>query len=84
MQIEYTKEDIVLLKKYYIEDDPKTWPFFPIIIPTKEGRGPVSDEECDKIGWEVWDQFCLASQSFNNLPEAISFAMKMNKKVFAR
>jgi hypothetical protein len=80
----YDIEDIGLLRKRYDEADPRTWPFFPIVMPSKNGKGPASDEECDKIEWEVWDQFCISYKTFSCLPDAIEYAIRYSKIVLDR
>lgn len=78
----YEEDSITFFNKgYYVECDPRTWPFFAIVMPTRDGRGPTSDEECDKIGWEVWDHFYNSYGSFDYLCDAIKLAMEMNKKL---
>ena len=47
MGYRYDEEEIHFLKLQYKECDPRTWPYYPIVMPEKDGRGPTSDEECD-------------------------------------
>jgi hypothetical protein len=58
--------------------DVRNWYYYPIVIPLKNGQGPASDEECDQITWEVWDVLLNSHGSFDNLPDAINHAIKMN------
>lgn len=37
----YTREDIELLWKHYDFEDCRTWPYYPIVMPLKNGRGRV-------------------------------------------
>ncbi len=78
----YDAKEIALLKRQFVETDPRTWPFFPIIMPLFDGKGPAM-VGFDEITFEVWDQFCIGTYfSTKYLPEAISHAMKMNKELF--
>lgn len=77
----YSKEEIELLKKHYVATDPTTWPYYPIPMPSKDGRGPVSEAECDHLEFEVWDKFYCSVASFEHLPAAIKHAMELNEKV---
>ena len=82
MTNEYTAEDIEIFRKHYIPTDPRTWPFFPIIMPTLKGKGPAKIDECDEVAFEVWDQHCLSSESFPYLCDAIAKAMILNRELF--
>ncbi len=82
MANDYTPEDIVILRKLYIPTDPRTWPYFPIIMPSLGGKGPADIDKCDEIAFEVWDQHCLSSESFPHLCDAITKAMTLNEKLF--
>lgn len=77
----YVAEEIESLKKQYNLLDVRTWPYYPIVMPLKDGRGPVKYKECDKVTWEVWDRFCDSVASYNYLPEAINHAMRLNKYI---
>lgn len=57
----YTKEDIEIIRRAYDPTDCRTWPYYPIVMPLRDGTGPVDDSECDKITWEVWDRFYLST-----------------------
>ncbi len=82
MTNEYTAEDVEIFRKHYIPTDPRTWPYFPIIMPTLGGKGPAEIEECDEISFEVWDQYCLSSASFPFLFDALAKAMTLNLELF--
>lgn len=77
----YHKNDIPTILKYYDPVDVRTWPYYTIIMPLKQGQGPASDEECDEITWEVWDHFCNSHSSHDNLPDAINEAMRLTKEI---
>lgn len=75
----YNEADRIHFLVLYKADDCRTWPYFPIVMPLKGGNGPATDEECDKITWEVWDQMYNTYESFEYLPDAINKAMQMNR-----
>lgn len=77
----YHKNDIPTILKYYDPVDVRTWPYYAIVMPLKQGQGPASDEECDEITWEVWDHFCNSHSSHDNLPDAINEAMRLTKEL---
>jgi hypothetical protein len=77
----YTSEDVEIILKQYNSYDVDTWPFYPIVMPLKEGQGPASDAECDEITWEVWDRFCNSYGNFKYLPEAINESLKLTKEL---
>lgn len=77
----YAPEDVVLLREHYNPSDCRTWPYYPIVMPLKDGNGPASDAECDTITWEVWDRFCNSVGSFDHLPDAINDALRRNKEL---
>ena len=83
MRDQFTHEGLKALHRAYNPSDCRTWPFFPIVMPTKDGRGPASDVECDQITWEVWDIVLRSHASFDNMPDAINLAMKMTNDLFA-
>lgn len=62
-----------------LPSDPRRWWYYPIVMPLKDGLGPASDEECDEITWEVWDQVCNSYGSFKCLPDALKMAIELNK-----
>ena len=76
----YHKDDLLAILKYYEPTNVRTWPYYPITMPLKQGQGPASDEECDEITWEVWDHFCNSHSSHDNLPDAINEAMRLTKE----
>ncbi len=82
MTDQYTAKEIEILRSRYIPTDPCTWPYFPIIMPTLNGKGPADIDKCDEIAFEVWDQHCLSSESFPYLCDAITKAMILNQKLF--
>lgn len=75
----YDDTDRTHFKILYKQGDCRTWPYFPIVMPLSNGKGPSTDKECDKITWEVWDQLYNTHASFDYLPDAINKAMQMNK-----
>lgn len=77
----YVLEEIAMLKKQYNPLDVRTWPYFPIVMPLKETKGPADVKECDEITWEVWDRFCDSVASYVYLPDAINHALRLNKKL---
>lgn len=74
----YKEKDKEFLKTVYQLENCRTWPYFPIVMPLIGGQGPASDNECDKITWEVWDIFCESYGNFDYLADAINTAIKMN------
>ena len=50
----YHPDQVELMKEYYREEEPSTWPFYVIQIPLVKGDGPATVEECDEIVFEVW------------------------------
>lgn len=77
----YVKEVVPIIMKRYKMEDVRTWPYYPIVVPLKEGRGPASDAECDEITYEVWDHFCNSYGSFQYMPDAINEAMRLTKEL---
>ena len=77
----YHKDDIPIILKYYEPLSVRTWPFYPIVMPLKEGQGPATDQECDEITYEVWDHFCASHGSHKYLPDAINQAMALTKEL---
>ncbi len=80
VRMTYHPDEVVHLRKHYNPSDVRTWPYYPIVMPLKDGQGPTSDAECDTITWEVWDLFCNSVGTFGNLPDAINDAMRRNKE----
>ena len=74
--VEYVRADRVK----ELEFDVRSWPYFPIVMPLKEGKGPATDIECDEITFEVWDNFYNSFGSFKYLPDAINEAMRLTKE----
>lgn len=77
----YHKDDLELVRKYYDPLNVRTWPFYPIIMPLKEGQGPATYQECDEITFEVWDHFAGSHGSHEYFPDAINQAMKLTKEL---
>ena len=77
----YCKSGIEAFLRLYDPLDVKTWPYYPIIMPLKEGNGPTTGAECDSITFEVWDHFCDSYGSFEHLPTAINEAMRLTKEL---
>jgi hypothetical protein len=78
----YDPEDLESIYRHYNPLDTRTWPYYPIVMPLKDGLGPANAAECDKITWEVWDRFYNSVYSSEYLPHAINEAMRLNKEVF--
>ena len=74
-------ESLEIIRKHYNPSDVRTWPFFPIIMPLKNGTGPATYEECDQITYEVWDLLFDTHGSFIYMPDAINKAMELSKRV---
>jgi len=79
--VTYHADDLEIILQHYNPHDVRTWPYYPVIMPLKDGRGPASDAECDKITWEVWDRFCNSVGTFDYLPDAINDARKRNEEL---
>ena len=79
----YVKEDLTLLKKHYNRNDVRTWPYYPIEMPsTKDGQGPATvGVDADKIEYEVWDHLCNSNGSYEYLPDAINEAMRLTNEL---
>jgi len=77
----YHKDDLERVRRYYDPLNVRTWPFFPIIMPLKDGQGPATDQECDEITYEVWDHFGGSHGSHEYLPDAINQAMELTKEL---
>jgi len=63
------------------EPDIRTdWFHFPIPMPlNKEGEGPATvGIDAVEMTYEVWDGYLNSHGSFNNLPDAINLAIKLN------
>ena len=60
--------------------DVRTWFHYPIEMPlTAGGQGPATvGNDAASISYEVWDQALSTHGSFDNLPDAINEAMRMN------
>ena len=78
----YDKRDVEVIKRIYDPMDVRTWPYYPIVMPLKDGQGPASYAECDQITFEVWDHFCNSYSVFEYLPDAINEAMRLTKELF--
>jgi hypothetical protein len=76
----YDKRDVEVIQTLYNSLDIRTWPYYPIIMPLKEGKGPATDIECDEITFEVWDHFCNSFGSYKYLSDAINEAMRLTKE----
>lgn len=81
MSSAYHADDILIIRKLYDPLNCRSWPFYPIIMPLKEGNGPATDAECDEITFEVWDHFCTSYGSYKFLSDAINEAMKLTKEL---
>ena len=78
----YDKRDVEVIKSLYDPMNVRTWPYYPIVMPLKEGQGPASYSECDQITFEVWDHFCNSYGTFEYLPDAINEALRLNKELY--
>lgn len=60
--------------------DCRKWFHYPIEMPvTAEGQGPATvGVDAAKITYEVWDELLRSHASFDNLPDAINEAMRLN------
>ena len=60
--------------------DVRQWFYYPIMMPlTADGEGPATiGLDAKTITFEVWDQLLTAHASFDNLPDAINEAMRLN------
>ena len=61
-----------------LPDNCRQWFYFPIPMPTKNGQGPVSYEECDTLTYEVWDRLYNTHASFEHLSDAINKAIELS------
>lgn len=71
-----TLHDIVVM-------DVRQWYYYPIEMPvTSNGDGPATvGIDAEKITYEVWDVLLNTHASFDNLPDAINEAMRLNAVV---
>jgi hypothetical protein len=76
----YDAQDVEVLKTFYVYNpaDVRTWPYYPIEMPLKDGQGPATHADCDQITYEVWDHFYNSYSSFEHLPDAINEAMRLS------
>jgi hypothetical protein len=60
--------------------DVRKWFYFPIEMPlTSDGQGPATvGVDAVTISYEVWDVYLSTHSSHDNLPDAISEAMRLN------
>jgi len=60
--------------------DCRKWFHYPMPMPvTAEGRGPATvGVDAVEITYEVWDELICSHASFDNLPDAINEAMRLN------
>lgn len=58
----------------------REWEYYPIEMPVdSEGRGPATmGVDAVRMTYEVWDQLFNVHASFDNLPDAINEAMRLN------
>lgn len=62
-----------------VQNDARHWDFYPIVMPlTKDGNGPASAGEIDRLTWEVWDRYLQPHASYDNLPDAINDCLSRN------
>ena len=65
-----------------ISTDCRDWFWYVVPMPLdKKGRGPVTESECCKIIYQVWNKLYLSyEQDFEYLPDAINKALELNKE----
>lgn len=58
----------------------REWEYYPIEMPVdSEGRGPATiGVDAVRMTYEVWDQSFNTYASFDNMPDAINEAMRLN------
>lgn len=63
--------------------DVRQWWHYPIEMPlSADGQGPATvGVEAARITYEVWDQLLVSHASFDNLPDAINEAMRLNAAI---
>ena len=63
-------------------EDVRKWFYYPIEMPvTAEGMGPATvGVDASKITYEVWDVLLNSHGSFDNLPDAINEAIRLNTR----
>lgn len=61
-------------------DDVRAWWYYPIEFPlTADGRGPATvGVDAVKVEYHVWDQLYNTHGEFDNLPDAVNEAMRLN------
>lgn len=60
--------------------DVRRWDYYPIEMPlTADGKGPATvGVDAARIAYEVWDRDLSSHASYDNLPDAINEAMRLN------
>jgi len=63
--------------------DVRKWFYYPIEMPlSADGNGPAKvGTDAVNITYEVWDVLLNTHASFDNLPDAINEAMRLNAKL---
>lgn len=57
----------------------RSWYYYPIMMPVdSNGNGPCDVKDAIEITFEVWDRLLNTHGTFNNLPDAIDYAMTLN------
>ena len=84
--VEYIRADLAsaALPERGVSTDCRKWFYYPIEMPlTVEGNGPaiLGRDSINKITYEVWDRELNSHASFDNLPDAINEAMRLNLNV---
>jgi hypothetical protein len=77
----YHLDDIPVILSQFDPKNCRTWPFTVLTMPLKDGKGPVSDKECDALTWEVWDLFFDSYGSYEHLPDAINKCLDLNHQL---
>lgn len=68
------------MERISVSPNVREWYYFPIQMPVdKDGNGPAEVGLSVRIDYEVWDQLCNTWASYNNLPDAINEAMRLNE-----
>lgn len=67
-------------KPNLLPSDVRQWFYYPIEMPlTEDGQGPATvGKDAARITYEVWDVLLNTHGSFDNLPDAINEAMRLN------
>jgi len=66
-----------------MQNDVRKWFHYPIEMPLSEdGQGPATvGVDAKSVTYEVWDVLLQTHASFDNLPDAINKAMRLNAEM---